>query len=145
MSVSEESDGDRIGDERLDGVANAHHVFIFVERGAMDKLDAREFVELNGPLGESAEPVKVGAGELVAGPKRSEAGDGIEVLEVHEAADGLVVIAADEDASQGLRFGDDLVGIAAVADRIAKIGDEVVGGRSGETGVERFEIAVNVA
>ena len=70
---------------------------------------------------------------------------GLKSSRCHEAADGFVVIAADEDVSQSLRAGNDLVGIAAVADRVAKIHHEVVRGSGGEAGFERFEIAVNVA
>jgi hypothetical protein len=42
VSVSEERGRDLIGNERLDRVAGANHVFIFVKRRAVDKLDARE-------------------------------------------------------------------------------------------------------
>jgi hypothetical protein len=44
-----------------------------------------------------------------------------------------------------LRFGNDFVGIAAVADRVSEIDDKVVGGSGGQTSVQRFEVAVNVA
>src|SRR5208282_2521891 len=54
VSVSEERDGDRIGDERGDGVAGADHVFILVERRAVDELDAGEFVEADGTLRQRA-------------------------------------------------------------------------------------------
>src|ERR1700682_4954452 len=84
-------------------------------------------------------------GKLVARPERGEAGDGVEVLKVHEAADGFVVIASDEHASQSLRFGNDFVRIAAVADRVSEIDDEVVSRSGGQTGVQRFEVGVNVA
>ena len=59
--------------------------------------------------------------------------------------DGSVVIAANEDASESLRAGNDFVGIGAVADGVSEIDDEVVGGSGGQTGVQRFEVAVNVA
>src|SRR6266478_5338046 len=74
-----------------------------------------------------------------------EAGNGVEVLEIHEAANSFVVIAADEEPSESLRAGNHFVGIAAVADGISEIDDEVVGGSGGQTGVQRFEVAVNVA
>jgi hypothetical protein len=44
-----------------------------------------------------------------------------------------------------LRFGNDFIRIAAVANAISEIDDQVVGGGGGQTGVERFEVAVNVA
>src|SRR5271170_6550555 len=50
VGVSEKRDGDGIGDERGDGVAGAHHVFILVERGAVHELDAGEFVNVDGTL-----------------------------------------------------------------------------------------------
>ena len=84
--MSEEGDGDGIGDQRLDGVVGADHVFIFVERGAVDELDAGEFVEVDGTLRERAQPVEIFGSELVARPERGEAGGGVEVVEVHEAA-----------------------------------------------------------
>src|SRR4030088_1527621 len=145
VSVSEECDGDGNGDERFDGVASADHVFIFVERGAVDELDAGEVVDVDGTLRKRAEPFKIFGSELVSRPERGEAGDGVEVLEIHEAADGFVVIAADENASQRLRFGNDFVRIAAVADRVSEIDDEVVSRSGSQTGVQRFEVAVNVA
>jgi hypothetical protein len=143
--VSEECDGDWNGDERFDGVAGTDHVFIFVERGAVDELDAGKLVDVDGTLRKRAEPFEILGGELVARPERGEPGDGVEVLKVHESADGFVVIAADEHASQSLRFGNDFVRIAAVADRVSEIDDEVVSGSGSQTGVQRFEVAVNVA
>src|ERR1700676_3103805 len=143
VSVSEERDGDGNGDERFDSVASADHVFIFVERGAMDELDAGKLVDLNGTLRERAEPFEIFGGELAASPESGEAGNRVEVLEVHEAADSFVMIAADEDLSESLRAGNDFVGIAAVANRVPEINDEVVGGNGGQTGVQRFEVAVN--
>jgi hypothetical protein len=44
-----------------------------------------------------------------------------------------------------LRFGNHLVGIAAIADRVSEIDDEVVGGSGRQTGVQRFEVAMDVA
>ncbi|HEX9607671.1 MAG TPA: hypothetical protein VF962_10600, partial [Gemmatimonadaceae bacterium] len=145
VSVSEECDGDGNGDERFDGIAGADHVFIFVERRAVDELDARKFVDVDRALREPAEPVEIFGSELVAGPESGETGDGVEVLEVHEAADGFVVIAADKDLSESLRAGNDFVRVAAVPDRVPEIDDEVIGGSGGQTGVQRFEVAVNVA
>jgi len=123
----------------------ADHIFIFVERGAVDELDAGEFVDVDGTLRERAEPFEILGSELVARPESGEAGDGVEVVEIHEAADGFVMIAADEHASQSLRFANDFVRIAAVADRVSEIDDEVVSWSGGQTGVQRFEVAVNVA
>src|SRR5467141_1130649 len=145
VSVSEECDGDGNGDERFDGVAGADHVFIFVERRAVDELDAGKLVDLDRTLRERAEPVEILGGELVARPESGEAGDGVEVLEIHEAANSFVVIAANEHASQSSRLNNDFVRITAVADRVSEIDDEVVSGSGGQTGVQRFEVAVNVA
>src|SRR6202158_5499313 len=145
VSVSEERDGDGNGDERFDGVTGADHVFIFVERGAVDELNVGKLVDVDGTLRKRAEPFEIFGSELVARPERGEAGDGVEVLKVHEAADGFVVIATDEHASQSLRFGNDFVRIAAVADRVSEIDDEVVSRSGSQTGVQRFEVAVNVA
>ena len=145
VSVSEERDEGGTGDEWLDGVAGADRVFIFVERGAVDELDAGEFVDMDGTLRQRAQPFEIFGGKLVARPERSQSGDGVEVVEVHEAADGSVMIAADEDASQRLHLGNDFVGIAAVADRVSEIDDKVVGGSGGQTSVQRFEVTVNIA
>src|ERR1035437_151230 len=145
VSVSEERDGGGTGDEWFDGVAGANRVFIFVERRAVDELDAGEFVDMDGTLRQRAQPCEIFGGKLVARPERSESGDGVEVVEVHKAADGSVVIAADEDVSQRLCFGNDFVGIAAVADGVSEIDDKVVGGSGSQTGVQRFEVTVNIA
>jgi len=111
----------------------------------MDELDAGKLVNMDGTLRESAEPFEVFGGELAAGPESGEAGNRVEVLEVHEAADSFVVIAADKNASQTLCFNNDFVRIAAVADRVSEIDDEVVSRSGSQTGVQRFEVAVNVA
>src|ERR1700730_14279170 len=145
VRVSEEGDGDGDGDERFDGVAGADHVFIFVERGTVDELDVGKLVDVDGTLRERAEPFEIFGSELVARPERGEAGDGVEILKIHETADGFVVISADEHASQSLCFNNHFVGIAAVANGISEINDEVVGGSGGQTRVQRFEVAVNVA
>ena len=129
--MSEEGDGDGNGDERGDGVAGADHVFILVDRRAVDELDAGKFVKLNGTLGQPAQPFEILGSELVARPECGEAGDGVEFVEVHEAADGSVVIAADENASERSHLGHDFVGIAAVADGVSEIDNEVVGGSGG--------------
>src|SRR5205807_6492227 len=91
------------------------------------------------------EPVEILGGELVARPESGEAGNGVEVLEVHEAANSFVVIAANEDLPESLRAGNHFVGITAVADRVFEIDDEVVSWSGGQTGVQRFEVAMNVA
>jgi len=82
---------------------------------------------------------------LIARPKRGETGGRIEVLDIHKAADRLIVIAAHEDVAESLGAGNDFVRIAAVADRVAEIDGEVVSGSRCQTGIERFEIAMNVA
>jgi hypothetical protein len=145
VGMSEKSDGNGIGDERLNRVTNADHVLVFIERRTMHELDTREFVDLNGTLRQSAKPFKIGRGKLVTRPKRGETRDGIEVFQIHQSADGLVVIAPNEDFADGLGANDHLVGIAAVANRVSQIHDEVVRRSGFEAGVERFKIAVNVA
>jgi hypothetical protein len=111
----------------------------------VDELDARKFVDVDRALRESAKPVEIFGSELVAGPESGETGDGVEVLEVHKAADGFVVIAADKDLSESLRAGNDFVRVATVPDRVPEVDDEVIGGSGGQTGVQRFEVTVNVA
>ena len=145
MGVAKKSDGDGIGDERIEGVSDADQVLVFVDGGAVDELEAGEFVYADGALRESTEPFEIFGRELVPGPEGGDAGDGVEVFQVHEAADGFVMIAADEDASEGADAGDDFVGIGGVADGIAEVDDEVGSGSSGQTSVERLEVAVNVA
>ena len=111
----------------------------------MDELYVRQLVKMHRAVRKRAQPVQIGRRELFASPEGGQAGDGVELVEVHEAANGFVVIAANESASQSLRLGDDFVGISSVADRIAKVDDEVMGRSGGQTGVQRLEIAVNVA
>jgi len=57
--MSEERDRNLIGDQRLDGIAGADHVFIFVERRAVDELNAGQFLDANGALRKFAEPVEI--------------------------------------------------------------------------------------
>ena len=106
---------------------------------------SRAVPRLDRALRQRTQPFQVGWRELIAGPERGQARHGIEFFEVHEAADGLVVIAAHKNAAQRLGAGDHLIGIAAVADRIAQVHDEVVRRSGGQTGFQRFEVAVNVA
>src|ERR1700737_577545 len=84
VSVSEERYRDGNGDERLDGGAGADHVFIFVERGTVDELDVGKLVDVYGTLRERAEPFEIFGSELVARSERGEAGDGVEILKIHE-------------------------------------------------------------
>src|ERR1039458_5890151 len=72
VSMSEERDGGGTGDEWFDGVAGADRVFIFVERRAVDELDAGKFVDMDGTLRQRAQPFEIFRGELVARPERSE-------------------------------------------------------------------------
>jgi hypothetical protein len=44
-----------------------------------------------------------------------------------------------------LRLGNHLVGISAISDAVAKIDHQVVSGSRSQTGIQRFQIAVNVA
>lgn len=145
MGVAKKSDGDGIGDEGSKGVADTDQVLVFVEGGAVHELEAGEIVYANGALRKRAEPCEVFRGELVARPKGSDAGDGVEIFQVHEAADRFVVIPANKDGSEGTNAGDDFVRIGAVTDAVAQVDDEVVRRSSGEAGVERLEVAMNVA
>src|ERR1700675_1045288 len=145
MSVPEESDGHWICDEWRDGIADANHVFIFVERGAVYELEVRQFVEVDRALGERAKPCEIFGSELFARPEGGEACRGIELFEIHQAANGLVVIAAHKDASNRLSAGDDFVGIPPIANRIAEIDNQIMSGSRSQTGVQRFEVAMNVA
>jgi hypothetical protein len=92
-----------------------------------------------------AQPFEIFGGELFARPKRCQAGHGIKFLDIHEAADGPVVIAANENLTQRLRFGNHFVGIAAIAHGVSEIDDKIISRRSGQAGVERFKVTVNVA
>jgi hypothetical protein len=55
------------------------------------------------------------------------------------------MITADKYFSERLRFGDHFIGIAAIAHGVAEIYNQVMGGSSSQTGVQRFEVAMNVA
>jgi len=77
----------------------------------MHKLDTGKFTNLDRALRKIAQPIDIFARELFAGPERRQSGDWIELLEIHQAADGLVVIPPDEDVPQRLYFRDDFVGL----------------------------------
>jgi hypothetical protein len=55
------------------------------------------------------------------------------------------MIAADENFAELAGAGDDLVGIAAIADRVSEVDDEIVRGSGREAGVEGLEVAVDIA
>ncbi len=83
--------------------------------------------------------------ELVTGPDSGGGGQGIEIIEFKQTGCGLVMIAADKNFAQGARAIDDFVGRGAVADDIAEVGYEVVGGSPGQAGLQGFEVGMNVA
>ena len=111
----------------------------------MDKLHPGKFLDLHRALRQRTKPAEVVGRELLTGPQRGEAGSGVEFAEVHQSRDRLVVVAANEDAPHGPRADDDLVGVGAVADRIAEVDHEIVCRSGGQAGLERFQVAVNVA
>ena len=80
MGVPEKCQRDRRHDQRLNRIAESHHVFIFIDRRSMHKLDVGQLPDLNRAMGQGPQPVQILPGELIAGPKRGQPGDGIEVL-----------------------------------------------------------------
>ena len=75
--------------QRLDGIAQSHYVFIFVDRRTVHKLDAWQLAGLHRAMGQTPEPFQVFWSELVARPQRRQSGDGIKVLQVDRAAGRL--------------------------------------------------------
>src|SRR5712671_1895225 len=100
MSVSEKGECDGIGHQRRNRVANADQVFVFVVSRAVDELYVRKFVDLQRTLRKFTEPVEIFGSELVASPERGESCRSVEFGQVHQSADCLVVVAADEKFSQ---------------------------------------------
>ena len=84
-------------------------------------------------------------GQLLAGPESGGGGHGVEVIEFEKAGRGFVVIAANENFSQGARPLDHFVRGGPVAHDIAKICDEIERRSCGEAGLQRFKVGVNVA
>ena len=76
---------------------------------------------------------------------RGGGGHGIEIVKVHDSGCGFVVIAAHENFSQLARAVGHFIRAGAVADDVAEIHDHVERRRGRESGVESFEIGVNVA
>ena len=72
-------------------------------------------------------------------------GDGVEVLRVHEATNGFVVIATHKQVAQRSGLRNDFIGACAVTNNIAQIHDNIVSGSGGQTSFESFEIGVNIA
>ena len=134
MRVTEESDlrgGVEKAVERLGGREN---VFVFIAEGAVNH-DETIFVERAG--GELLEPFAIFGAELVAGPERYGARDGIEIVGVGEAGAGFIVIAANGERADFADAVDDFVGIGTVADYVAETDYFVpVAFRGGESGVE---------
>jgi len=145
MRVSEERDASRSHEQRLDRVANRDHVIVFVNRRAMHQLHTGITFKIHRPMRHGAQPLEILRCEFLTGPLCCQGGNGIEILEVHEAADGFVVVATDESRPQGAGTFHHLVGTGAVADEIAQVHDDVVGGGRSQTSFQRFEIAMNIA
>ena len=129
----------------MSGIAGAHHIFIFIQRRPVDELNPRQFVDVHRTLRKLAQPLEIFGTELIPSPERGESSDRVEVLKIHETANRFVVIAPHEHMSQRLRFRNDFVGIAAVADSIAKIDDKVIGRSGGQTRIQRLQVAMYVA
>src|SRR5579862_1056006 len=91
------------------------------------------------------QPLQVLRRQLVAGPDRSRRSHGIEVVEVHEAGGGLVVISANENLSQLPRTLCDLVRTGAVADNVPEVHHRVKRRSGRDTCIQSFQIGVNVA
>src|SRR5580692_999737 len=82
---------------------------------------------------------------MIASPGGGGGGHGVEVVEVHQAGGGFVVVATDKNFSQFARAVGDFVGAGAVAHYVAQVGDDIERRGRGQTGFERFEVGVNVA
>ncbi len=133
------------GQQRFDGVAQSHHIFVLVHGGTVHELYAGQIADLHRALGQSAQPLQVVGSELIAGPQGGQAGDGIEVLQFHGAAGCLVMVAAHEDGPQAANPFDHVVGAGAVAHNIAEVHDQIVRRRRRQACFQSFEVAMNIA
>lgn len=111
----------------------------------MDQLHLGEIRQGNGALRQGAEPAEIFRRQFVASPDGGRRSHGIEIVEVQEAGDGFVVIAAYEDFPQVTRTGGHFIGTGAVADDVSEVYHRVERGGGGEAGFESFEICVDVA
>src|SRR5277367_4807243 len=121
MSVAKKSYRHGTYHQRLNRVAHRDQVVVLVDRRAMHELQAGEFADLHWTLRKRAQPLQILRTELTASPLRGQSCDGIEIFEVHEAADGLVMVTANENFAQLPHSFDDLVGTGAVADNVAQV------------------------
>jgi hypothetical protein len=111
----------------------------------MDQLHLGKILQLLRALWQGAEPAEIVSGELVASPDGSGSGHGVEVVESDQAGRGFVVVAADENLPQVAGPLGDFVGTGAVAYDVAEICYQVERRSSGQAGLQRFEVGVNVA
>ena len=82
MRVAEESDLRGSVEKAVESLGGGENVFVFIAEGAVNHYETI-FVEWAG--GELLEPFAIFGAELVAGPERYGARDGIEIVGVGEA------------------------------------------------------------
>jgi hypothetical protein len=145
MSVAEKGDGHGVGKQRFDGIAQTHHVLVFVMRGAMRELHSRQLFKMQWALRQRAQPLQVRGHKLLARPKRGQSGSGVELFKIHQPSDGFIVIAANEYSPDRPATRHHFVRIGTISDCIPEIYHQVVRRRRCKASLERFEIAVNVA
>ncbi len=98
------------------------------------------------PHGKGAKVFEISGRQGLARPFCGHARVRIEILGIVDAAASLIVVAADHHLAEIVNFVDDLVGIRAIAHKVAKTDRHVVLSRGQlKTGVKRFEIGMNVA
>src|ERR1700689_3587854 len=111
----------------------------------MHQLHLGEIRHRNRSLRQGAEPFQILGCQFVARPDGGCGGHGIEIVEIHDAGSGLVMIAAHESFSQLPGTLSHVVGTGAVAHNVPKIYHYIKRRRRRERSVKRFEIGVDVA
>ncbi len=78
-------------------------------------------------------------------PDDGSCGDLVKTADVGDSGARFVVIATDKQLTQRAGLVENLVGIGAVADDVAKIGNNLTRRGGGKTSFEGVEIGVNIA
>src|SRR5258708_36473686 len=117
-------------------------VLVFIARRAMHALHA-----LSGrdrAFGQCLEKFHVFGSKPFVGPHGSERRHRIEAFYAFEAGASLVMIAADKDLAQSARALPHLIATCPLTDNIPHIEYQLVLRRCIETGLQSFEVGVNV-
>ena len=129
--------------ESLPGFNSGHHVFVFIERRAMQHLEA---VQQNRPFGKAADIFDIRGRQVPLRPQRRGARYRVEPFQILLAGGDLVVIAPHHNGAMGAHPIHHEIGLGAVAHQVAAAERLVIAaGGFADHGLQRLPVAMKIA